>query len=107
MEPINQNTFSNQTSCIFSQNQFLKFQLNRDQCLQMIKSVLSELNAHIKEFGDKLLCIVREGTATYAFELTFEFMPNNAVVRVENFRVLNSFSELVELRYQMQKVNCR
>lgn len=94
-------------SSIFGQNQLLTFDMNRDQCLQMIKSVLKELNAHIKVFGDRILCILREESMTFAFELNIESKPTSSSVRVENFRVINSFSELVELKFQLRSINCR
>ncbi|MBS1957168.1 MAG: hypothetical protein JST89_23465 [Cyanobacteria bacterium SZAS-4] len=98
---------ANSSSTIFGQNQLLTFDMNREQVLQMIKSVLKELNAHIKEFGDKILCILREESLTYAFELNIESKPTSSSVRVENFRVVNSFSELVELRFQLQSLSYR
>lgn len=93
--------------CIFSQSQLLTFDMDREQCMQMIKSVLRELNAHIKEFGDKILCVLREESRTYAFELNIESKPTSSSVRVENFRVVNSFSELVELKFQLRSLNYR
>ncbi len=88
--------------CIFERTQLLKFDMNREECIQMIKSVLKELNAHMKEFGDKILCILREGCSTYAFELNIESKPTFSAIRVENFRVINSFSEVVEWKFQLR-----
>lgn len=97
---------ANSSSCIFGQNQLLTFDMNREQCMQMIKSVLKELNAHIKEFGDRILCVLREESLTYAFELNIESKLTSSSVRVENFRVVNSFSELIELKLQLRSLSC-
>ncbi len=84
------------------ENSFLKFELSREQCLEMIKEVLSDLGADFREFGDRLLCVLREGYETYVFELNIQQISISCfAVHMNNLKKIHSLTELIEIRFEL------